>query len=114
MAATPKKRASVAVDHVVVTEEEYIPTKTIRKTTPYISNYEYASLVLARMLQLSAPNGRPMISKKDITLYDPMVIATREINMRLPPLVIRRHLPDGSVEDWLLTDEENPLIFPRS
>jgi DNA-directed RNA polymerase subunit K/omega len=45
--------------------------------------------------------------------YDPLVIATEEVKRRLPNLIIRRTLEDGTTEDWLLNDKNHPMEFPR-
>lgn len=96
----------------IITEEEFIPSSLKKKTTPYMSQYEYTALILARALQLTSPYGIPLISIKNID-PDPLVIARLEINARLPPLVIRRTLNDNTIEDWCLTDKSNPMEFPR-
>lgn len=88
-----------------------VPKK--RKTCPYMSQPELSSLILARTLQLLSPGGYPLIKLTENDSYNPSDIATREIYARLPPLVIRRTLSDGSTEDWLLTDKDNVLEFPR-
>ena len=96
-----------------ILEEEYVPVIEKRKTSPYMSQYELSALILARVLQLSSPSGSPLIPMSEIDNFDPLVIATKEVYARLPPLVIRRTLNDGSTEDWLLTDKNNVLEFPR-
>lgn len=84
-----------------------------RKTCPYMSQAELASLILVRTLQLQYPGSTPLLPASEIDNYDPLHIATKEVYARLPPLVIRRTLSDGSTEDWLLTDKQNVLQFPR-
>jgi DNA-directed RNA polymerase subunit K/omega len=108
-----KKKISTSHTTTIVPQEDYVPQAATRKTTPYMSVYEYSSLIMARVLQLGSPGAMPLIPLKDLEDYDPLVIATKEVNARLPPLVIRRKLADGSIEDWLLTDTKEPLIFPR-
>jgi DNA-directed RNA polymerase subunit K/omega len=100
-------------ESIVITEDEYVYTKKARKTLPYMSQYELSALILARMAQLSSPAGSPLIPMSEIDNFDPLVIATKEVYARLPSLVIRRTLSDGSTEDWLLTDKNEPLEFPR-
>ena len=93
--------------------EEYIQPQ-VRKTNSYMSTFEYTALIVARILQLTSPGGAPLISMSELgNDLDPLSIATREIRMRLPSLVIRRTLNDGSIEDWLLNDKTNVLAFPR-
>lgn len=35
---------------------------------------------------------------------DPLQIAMRELQERKIPLIIRRHMPDGSYEDWSIDE----------
>ena len=35
---------------------------------------------------------------------DPLEIATKELSQRKIPLIIRRYLPDGSFEDWSVSE----------
>ena len=76
----------------------------IRKTSMYMTKYEYTRLLAARALQISAgtEKGHPRINVEGI--YDPMDIARREIDERVVPLVIQRILPDGSTETWNVKD----------
>jgi len=75
-----------------------------RKTSAYMTKYEYARLLATRALQISAgtERGRPRVDAEG--LYDPSEIAKCEIHERVVPLVIRRTLPDGSVETWSVKD----------
>ena len=92
-----------------ITEEEYVPVEVSKKTSPYMSQYEYCSLISARVAQLTSRSAEWNVPKIQLTSYDPLVIATEEIRQKLVALVVRRKLPDGSTEDWLLKD----MIFPR-
>lgn len=76
----------------------------VRKTSAYMTKYEYARLLAARALQISSgtERGRPRINIEGN--YDPTDIAQREIHERVVPLVIQRTLPDGSVETWHVKD----------
>lgn len=99
-------------DTTVIHEDEYkAPIK--RKTPPYMSQFELCGLIRARLIQLSSPNGMPLLPKSEIEGLDALQIAKKEVYARLPPLVIRRTLSDGSTEDWLLTDRKNAMEFPR-
>jgi DNA-directed RNA polymerase subunit K/omega len=114
MSKSKKSNTSGVLEIVdVVTEEDYVHVEAPRKTPPYMSQYELSALILARVVQLSSSVGSPLIPMSEIDNFDPLVIATKEVYARLPPLVIRRTLSDGSTEDWLLTDTENALEFPR-
>lgn len=95
----------------IVNGSEYVEGK--KKTTPYMSIYEYSALIYARCVQLSFPNTFPLIPLTELGSYDTLVIATEEVKRRLPNLVIRRTLDDGTTEDWLLSDKKNPMVFPH-
>ena len=74
-----------------------------QKTTPFITKFELARVIGIRMLQLHERN-------EGVELGDTLErVAIRELRDGNTPLVIRRHLPDGSFEDCavrnLLVDE---------
>lgn len=68
--------------------------------------YEFTSLVTARSLQLQQ-GAEPQVTVENMT--DPIMIARKEVLERRVPLVVRRHLEDGTTEDWYLRD----MIIPR-
>lgn len=91
--------------------EDYTRPKE-RKTSPYMSIYEYTALLNARTLQISKPMYEdapkvPLVTPED---YDPISIATRELKAGLINLVIRRKLPDGTTEDWFPREMYLPRI----
>ena len=75
-----------------------------RKTKPYMSIYEYAALVSARCAQLTSrfESTPPKVTLDKPSDYDPMYIAMKEIRAKSVNLVVRRHLPDGTTEDFSL------------
>ena len=89
----------------------------IRKTSPYMSQYEYCALVTARAAQLSnrftstTPESLKTIpeDKRRGQDYDPLYIAIKDITNKTAKLIVRRKLPDGSTEDWSLQE----MILPR-
>ena len=107
-ATTSKTKPLLAVDSSIV-EEEYVSDEAVKKTTPYMSTYEYSALISARVAQLTSRSSEWNVPKIKIDSYDPRAIATAEVRQKLVSLVVRRKLPDGSTEDWPLKD----LIFPR-
>lgn len=96
--------------------EEYNTLKRIpfkeRKTSPYMSIYEYTALLNARTLQLSKPlyEDTPKVPLNSSEDYDPISIATRELKDGVICLVIRRTLSDGNTEDWLPSEMYLPRI----
>jgi DNA-directed RNA polymerase I, II, and III subunit RPABC2 len=71
--------------------------KENRTTTPYMTKYERARILGTRALQISL-NAPVLVDIEGET--DPLQIAMKELAQKKIPLVIRRHLPDGSYEDW--------------
>ena len=65
-------------------------------TTEYLTKYEKARILGIRAMQIA--NGAPV--QIDIgSEIDPLNIAELELKQDKTPLIIRRHLPDGTYED---------------
>ncbi|KAJ8521992.1 hypothetical protein ONZ45_g1386 [Pleurotus djamor] len=73
----------------------------VRITTPYLTKYERARILGTRALQISmnAPVLVPLDGETDA-----LEIAIKELSQRKIPLIIRRYLPDGSFEDWSVSE----------
>jgi len=73
----------------------------VRITTPYLTKYERARVLGTRALQISmnAPVLVPLDGETDA-----LQIAIKELSQRKIPLIIRRFLPDGSFEDWSVSE----------
>jgi DNA-directed RNA polymerases I, II, and III subunit RPABC2 len=93
----------------------------VRITTPYLTKYERARILGTRALQI-----RYVVAfANDCTLFtmpllclsmnapvlvpldgetDALQIAIKELSQRKIPLIIRRYLPDGSFEDWSVSE----------
>ena len=80
---------------------EPIPSQRPRRTSPYMTKYERARIIGTRALQISM-NAPVMVDTEGMT--DPMAIAEKEINAKLVPFVVRRFLPDGTFEDWKVSE----------
>ena len=72
-----------------------------RRTSPYMTKYERARIIGSRALQISL-NAPVMVDTEGDT--DPMSIAERELNAKLVPFIVRRFLPDGTYEDWKVSE----------
>ncbi|KZO95917.1 RNA polymerase Rpb6 [Calocera viscosa TUFC12733] len=83
--------------------EEHKEANKERITTPYMTKYERARILGTRALQLSM-NAPALVNTEGET--DPLQIAIKELAEKKIPLVIRRYLPDGSFEDWKVTELE--------
>lgn len=73
----------------------------MRRTSPYMSKYEKARIIGTRALQISA-NAPIMVEPRGET--NPLRIAEMEMKAKKLPLIIRRNLPDGTYEDWLVSE----------
>lgn len=70
-------------------------------TTPLLSKFEKAKILGVRAEMLS--NGaEPVISKPYPN--NTYLIALEELRQKKIPLIIRRTLPNGNIEDWRLED----------
>lgn len=73
-----------------------------RITTRFMTKYERARVLGTRAMQLSM-NAPPLVDVEP-GMIDPLEIAGKELRERKLPLIIRRHLPDGSFEDWPINE----------
>ncbi|KAG8898105.1 DNA-directed RNA polymerases I II and III subunit RPABC2 [Tulasnella sp. 403] len=81
--------------------EKFDKPNAVRVTTPYMTKYERARVLGTRALQISM-NAPVLVPLEGET--DPLEIAIKELSQRKIPLVIRRYLPDGSYEDWSVSE----------
>merc|ERR1712056_10045 len=72
-----------------------------RITTPYLTKYEKARILGTRALQISM--GAPVMVEM-VGETDPLEIAQKELRERKIPMIIRRFLPDGTFEDWKVSE----------
>eukprot|EP01083_Nonionella_stella_P095622 268484_1 len=75
--------------------------KDQRITTPYLTKYEKARILGTRALQISM--GAPVMVEM-VGETDPLEIAQKELRERKIPMIIRRFLPDGTYEDWKVSE----------
>ncbi len=72
-----------------------------RMTTPYLTKYEVSRLLGTRSLCLALNNKKKVDTCSSV---DSLEISKVELKEKKIPLRIRRHLPDGSYEDWNLSE----------
>lgn len=73
-----------------------------RITTRYLTKYERARIIGARALQIS--KNAPILVEVEKGVWDPLKIAEKELQEGKIPFIIRRYLPDGSYEDWKVSE----------
>ena len=75
---------------------------TERITSSFMTKYEKARVLGTRALQIS--KNAPLMITPQPGESDPYKLAERELMEGKVPFIIRRYLPDGSYEDWKLSE----------
>lgn len=73
-----------------------------RIATPFMTKYERARILGTRAMQIS--KNAPVFVELEPHETDPLLIAEKELREKKIPFIIRRYLPDGSYEDWPISD----------
>ena len=84
--------------------KENIIIDDLHKTIPLLTKYEKTRILGQRAKQLN--NGAKPLVKMDIPLIDGYLIALKELEEKMIPVIIRRPLPSGASEYWHLKDLE--------
>lgn len=77
--------------------------KNPKKTIPILTKFERARIVGVRLQQL-AYGAKPRINTSNLKSIQEIV--QQELIQRRIPFIIRRRLPNGTVEDWKLEEFE--------
>ena len=72
------------------------------RSAPFLSVYEYTKILGMRTNQL-AQGARPYIQVPE-HITDVQEIARLELDQRRLPIIIKRHMPDGTFEKYRLAD----------
>ena len=88
----------------VVRDEHGIIMDPLHKTIPFITKYEKTKLLGERAKQINA--GAQTTVKVDDNIIDGYLIALKEYEQKLIPMIIRRPLPNGGCEYWRMADLE--------
>lgn len=80
--------------------DKLIPV-TERKGNPYLTKYERAKVLGVRASQLGK-NAPCMVDPKGE--YNVLEIAKMELEQGVLPLILQRHLPNGTVEEWTIAE----------
>ena len=79
------------------------PDKNIERiTSSFMTKYEKARVLGTRALQIS--KNAPLMITPLPGESDPYKLAERELTEGKIPFIVRRYLPDGSYEDWKLSE----------
>eukprot|EP00884_Botryococcus_braunii_P001846 jgi/Botrbrau1/11662/Bobra.168_2s0017.1 len=99
----PQEHPQEEGDQVDIREGDPERRDRPRITTRYMTKYERARILGTRALQISM-NAPVMVELEGET--DPLEIAMKELKEKKIPFVVRRYLPDGSYEDWSVSELE--------
>ena len=89
--------------YIVSVEESYTKYYTNEKlTSPILTKFERAKLLGIRAEMISA--GIPPLVVVPRGVDNAYEIALLELKEKKIPLIIRRRLPNGSVEDWRIEE----------
>mmetsp|Transcript_422 Transcript_422/g.729 ORF Transcript_422/g.729 Transcript_422/m.729 type:complete len:134 (-) Transcript_422:25-426(-) len=111
--AIPEETEDRPVIHIHPQNEEYVEEleegeglevqeRKERITTPYMTKYERARVLGTRAMQIS--RNAPVFIELEPHETDPLLIAEKELREKKIPFIIRRYLPDGTYEDWKISD----------
>lgn len=73
-------------------------------TIPMLTKYEYTRILGVRASQIE--HGAPLFIEVSDTLIDSYLIAREELHQKKLPFIVKRPLPNGSIEYWKLEDLE--------
>ena len=76
----------------------------LHKTIPMLTKYEKTRVLGIRAKQIN--NGAKPMTKVPDNVMDGYLIALKELEEKIIPVIIRRPLPNGSSEYWKLKDLE--------
>jgi DNA-directed RNA polymerase I, II, and III subunit RPABC2 len=86
---------------IIEIEDKEISNKP-RITLPYLSKYEKARVLSVRSLEISK-GAQLMIDNTD-NVSNPIELAKMELKEKKIPFIIVRTLPDGSTEEWKVSE----------
>jgi DNA-directed RNA polymerase I, II, and III subunit RPABC2 len=88
----------------IVRDDNGVIIDPLHRTLPFLSKYEKARILGEASRQIDC--GRQPYIQIEEGIIDSYVIATKELEMKRLPFIIRRPLPNGSCEYWKLSDLE--------
>ncbi len=90
---------------VVVRDQTGVIIDDLHKTIPLLTKYERTKVLGQRAKQIE--NGATPFVSVPPNVIDGYTIAEIELKQKRIPFIIRRPLPNGNTEYWLLNDLEN-------
>merc|ERR1711935_309764 len=89
---------------IITRNDPQAKPNAMRITPKFMTKYERARIIGTRALQIS--KNAPVLIDLGKEDMDPILIAEKELADRKIPFLIRRYLPDGSYEDWKVSELE--------
>lgn len=87
---------------------EQMTSKQERKTTPYMTKFEYSYLISQRALAIE--NGSPLMYPETSFIHS-IDIAREETRMGLNPIIIQRQIPPNIIEEWKCSELKLPEYY---
>ena len=91
----------------VIRDANHNITDPLHTSLPMLTKYEYARIIGMRATQIE--KGAPLFIDVPDTMIDSYLIAKDELHQKKIPFIIKRPIPNGSIEYWKLEDLE--LLF---
>lgn len=88
----------------IIRDKDGFIVDPLHTTLPILSKYEKTRILGERARQLGT--GAPSLIEIDEDIIDPYLIALKELDAKKIPFIIKRPIPNGSVEYWKIADLE--------
>lgn len=94
----------IKIENLKNFNESYNEISTLkRKTRKFLSKYEKAKIISCRAQQIA--NNFPALIKKSNEKYlSAEELTLQELENNNCPIILRRHMPDNTYEDWKLKE----------
>lgn len=88
----------------VIRDKDGFIVDPLHQTIPILSKYEKTRILGERARQLGT--GAPPLIEIEDDIIDPYLIATKELEAKKVPFILKRPIPNGAVEYWKISDLE--------
>jgi len=88
----------------IIRDKDGFIVDPLHTTLPILSKYEKTRILGERARQLGT--GAPALVEIDEDIIDPYLIALKELDAKKVPFIIKRPIPNGSIEYWKISDLE--------
>jgi len=88
----------------IIRDKDGFIVDPLHTTLPILSKYEKTRILGERARQLGT--GAPSLIEVEDDIIDPYLIALKELEAKKVPFIIKRPIPNGSIEYWKISDLE--------